>query len=162
MLRLLIAIAMAAGLAACATTPNPLTATVRGAFFVKDAAVIWAVDDAKLAGKESYEAAKADLQARLKVAVEKEFADSPSGAEAVEFAVKVNKYNGSTFVRADVDVVRKSDGQVLATYKDVVGMHVNNGGLVGALIEAAMKPDYVAIITNGFAANLRMRFESKS
>jgi hypothetical protein len=48
---------------------------------------------------------------------------------------------------------------VLGVLKGVTGRHTSNGGLLGALIETAMKPDYAGILANAFAADLRGRFD---
>jgi hypothetical protein len=73
-----------------------------------------------------------------------------------------NLIGGSNAVLADVSVVRESDGKVLGVYRDVMGMHAANGGVIGLIAQAAMKPDIEGIMANSFAQNLRVRFDSKS
>ena len=167
-------IALAAvSLSACVSTPpNALKTDVRDKIFIQEVSETWAAVDGKRAENADYLTGKADLQARLKSAVETEFKASPSGSEAARFEITIKTYSrvnaamgnmigGANMVVADVRVVRISDGVELGVYKDVVGMHASNGGLIGAIAQAATKPDIVGIMTNGFAANLRAKFDSK-
>lgn len=163
----------AASLAACVSTPpNALKTEVRDRIFIQNVSETWAAIDGKRAENADYLTGKADLQARLKTAVETEFKASPSGSEAARFEITVKTYSrvnaamgnmigGANMVTADVRVVRVSDGAELGVYKDVVGMHASNGGLIGAIAQAAIKPDIVGIMTNSFAVNLRAKFDSK-
>jgi hypothetical protein len=159
-------------LTACASVPNALDAQTRQSVFVKEVGVGWSFDDAKVADKPEYVEGKTDLQARLKTAVEQTFKASPAGGEAVRFDINVDRYSrvgaamgnivgGSNSVVADVTVVRLSDNKTLGVYNDVTGVYASNGGLLGAVVQAAMKPDIVGIMANNFAQNLRARFDSK-
>jgi hypothetical protein len=172
MFRFLMVALAAASLTACASTPNALKTDVRDKIFIQEVSETWAAVDGKRAENADYLTGKADLQARLKIAVETEFKASPSGSDAARFEITVKSYSrvnaamgniigGSNMVMADVRVVRISDGAELGVYKDVVGMHASNGGLIGAIAQAATKPDIVGIMTNSFAANLRAKFNSK-
>jgi SepF-like predicted cell division protein (DUF552 family) len=169
---LMVALA-AVSLTACVSTPpNALKTDIRDKIFIQDVNETWAVVDGKRADNADYLTGKADLEARIKTAVETEFKASPSGSEAARFEITVKSYSrvnaamgnmigGANIVVADVRVVRVSDGAELGVYKDVTGMHASNGGLIGAIAQAATKPDIVGIMTNTFAANLRARFDSK-
>jgi hypothetical protein len=169
-------VALLAGIAlttACATTPNPIAQDVRDGFYVDGAEVTWLVDEADArAADEEYQAGKSDLITRLDSAVEREFASSPSGAEAVSFQIGVTRYTrvgaamgniigGSNTVTADVTVVRKSDGSTIGVYEGVSGTYASNQGILGAIAQAAVQPDIVGIMSNTFATNLRTRFNSK-
>jgi hypothetical protein len=159
MVRLLLVAVAAATLAACASTPpNPLSVDSRGGVFVRDVAVGLTADEAKREAKPGNETAKKDMQVRLQAAVTAAFKNSPSGAQPVTLRIEITQYYINSMVTADVSVVRASDGQVLGVYKGVTGMHAQGGGLLGAVIEAAMKTDYVGIIANDFANTLRARF----
>lgn len=174
MFRAVIAACAALTLAACASVaPNALDANTRQAMFVKDVAVGWSFDDAKNAAKDDYVAGKADLQGRLRTAVAAAFKASPAGSDAVRFDIDVKRYSrvgaamgnivgGSNMVIADVKVVRIADGKELGVYKDVTGVFASNGGVLGAIVQAATKPDVVGIMANNFAQNLRTRFNAKA
>lgn len=160
MLRVFLVVAMAAALAACATTtPNPMSADLRNGVFVKNVTVVWDAKDGKRAGNEGYEKHKADMQARLHDDVEAAFRTSPSGSEPVTFRITVTQFSGDNLVDANVDVVRISDGKVLATYEKVEGIHVSSGGLLGLVAEAALKVDQVGMAATNFTQNLRARFD---
>lgn len=172
MIRAVLAAAAMLALAACASVPNALDAQTRQSIFVKDAGVTWSVADAKVADKPEYQAGKAELLAKLEPAVEQAFKASPAGAEPVRFDINVKQYSrvgaamgnligGSNMVVADVAVVRESDGRTLGTYKDVAGVFASNGGIIGAVVQAATKPDIEGIMANSFAQNLRARFDAK-
>ncbi|HVZ28959.1 MAG TPA: hypothetical protein VG839_01105 [Asticcacaulis sp.] len=159
-------------LTACASTPNPLALTTRDGFYVKQADVVWKVDESKRTPNAEYDAGKADLQARLKTSVENEFKTSPSGSEAAIFEVDVTSYSrvgaamgniigGSNMVVGDVHVLRASDHSEIAVYKGVYGSYTSNGGIIGAIAQAASKPDIVGIMANTFAADMRKKFDSK-
>jgi hypothetical protein len=174
MFRAVLAALAALTLAACASVaPNALDANTRQAMFVKDVAVAWSFDDGKNAAKDTYVAGKTDLEARLQSAVETAFQTSPAGSDAVRFDIDVKRYNrvgaamgnivgGSNMVVADVKVVRIADGKQLGVYKDVSGIFASNGGVLGAIVQAATKPDVVGIMANNFAQNLRTRFNAKA
>ena len=173
MFRAAIAAFAALTLAACASVPNALDANTRQSLFVKDVAVAWTADDAKNAAKPEYVAGKTDLQARLQSAVEDTFRQSPAGSQAVRFDVDVTRYNrvgavmgnvvgGANMVVADVKVVRLSDGKELGVYKNVAGVYASNGGILGAIVQAATKPDIVGLMANSFAQNLQKRFNAKA
>lgn len=172
-LRFLIVALAAASLSACVSAPpNALKTDVRDKIFVKEVTETWAAVDGKRAENADYLTGKADLEARIKTAVENEFKASPSGSDAARFEITVKSYSrvnaamgnmigGANMVVADVRVVRISDGAELGVYTDVSGIHASNAGLIGAIAQAATKPDIVGIMTNTFAANLRARFDSK-
>jgi hypothetical protein len=166
------AVALAAlSLAACASVPNALDAQTRQSMFVKDATIAWAAPEPKEA-KPEFVAARDEFKAKLETAVEQAFVGSPAGSQPVRFDISIKRYSrvgaamgnligGSNAVMADVSVVRESDGKVLGVYKDVMGMHAANGGVIGLIAQAAMKPDIEGIMANSFAQNLRTRFDSK-
>ena len=158
MIRILLVVFAAATLAGCATTPNPLSADLRGGMFIQNVDVGWSAQETARKTNDKNEANKHDMQARLQSTVATAFKDSPSGAQAVTFKIEITRYYPGSTIKADVSVVRPSDGQVLGVYKDVTGMHAQSGGLLGAIVEVAMKLDYVGILSNSFAANLRARF----
>lgn len=172
MLKRLFAALALASLAACASTPpNPLTPTQRSGVFVDGVSTAWSAEDGRRVDNPDYLLGKEDLQKRLTAAVEQAFANSPSGSEAVEFVVDVKTYNrvgmamttllgGSNMVTADVAVRRKSDGQVIATYTGVSGVHTPPAGVLGLAIQAATRPDAVGIMSNTFARNLRARWDA--
>ncbi|WP_349322905.1 hypothetical protein [Asticcacaulis sp. MM231] len=125
----------------------------------------------KKAADAAYDMGKADLQARLKSAVEAQFKTSPSGSDAVVFEIDVKGYSrvgaamgnmigGSNTVVADVHVRRVSDNAEIAVYTGVSGAYTSNGGIIGAIAQSAMKPDIVGVMANTFANNLRTRFDS--
>ena len=159
-------------LSACSTVPNPIALEVRDTVYVENVDIKWMYGDGKNAGDYEYEKDKKDLIERLHSAVKTTFATSPSGPEAVDFKIHVRKYSrvnafvgnvlgGSNHVSATVTVVRKKDGQELGKYEKVSGIHSSGGGILGAVIQAAMDPDIVGIMANSFASNLRKRFDSK-
>jgi hypothetical protein len=159
MYRLALVLAAVAALAGCATGPNPLTADQRGGVFVKDVSVSLSPDEAtREAGKKRYDESTKAIEDRLQTVVAAAFKNSPSGAQAVTLKIAITRYYPDTMVKADVSVVRVSDGQVLGVYPNVTGIHAESGGLLGAVIEAAMKVDYVGIVANSFAATLQARF----
>jgi hypothetical protein len=167
------AVALAAlSLAACASVPNALDVQTRHSLFVKDATIAWTAP-LKADPKPEYVAARDEFKAKLEAAVEQAFVGSPAGSQPVRFDIQVKTYNrvgaamgnligGSNAVIADVSVVRESDGRVLGVYKDVLGMHGANGGIIGLAVQAATKPDIEGIMANNFAQNLRTRFDAKS
>lgn len=173
MIKKLFAALSLAALTACATTPpNPIQPAQRASVFVEDVSLTWSAEDGQRAANPEFVAGKADMQKRLEAAVEQEFANSPSGSEPVEFVVDVKTYNrvgaamgnlvgGANTVAADVTVRRKSDGAVLGTYTGVTGMYASNMGIIGAIAQAASRPDIVGIMSNTFAKNLRARYEGK-
>ena len=64
-------------------------------------------------------------------------------------------------VEADVTVIRISDGKELGVYTGVTGFQSpSGGGLLQFALQALMKPDVVGMVSNAFAANLRMRFDA--
>lgn len=166
------AIALAGlSLAACASVPNPLDSQTRQSMFVKDATISWAAPGPK-EEKPEYVAGRDELKTKLEAAVEQAFAGSPAGSEAVRFEINVERYSrvgmamgnligGANTVQADVSVVRERDGKVLGVYNDVVGMQASNGGVIGLVAQAAMKPDVEGIMANSFAQNLHTRFTAK-
>lgn len=171
MLRLFAVALAALTLTACASVPNALDGQTRQGIFVKDVGVAWSFDDAKVADKPEYAAGKADLQARMKNAVAGAFTTSPAGSDAVRFDIDVKRYTrvgaamgnlvgGANMVVADVTVVRIADNKTLGVYKDVPGIFASNGGVIGALVQAATKPDIVGVMANSFAQNLHSRFTS--
>ena len=165
--------ATAAMLSACVSAPpNPLDTATRQGTYVKDAAVIWSVDDTKRGDNPAYVEGKADVLAKLEAAVEEQFKTSPAGSVPVNFKIDVKSYSrvgaamgnligGSNMVVADVTVVREADGAELGTYKAVTGMYASNGGLIGLAVQAASKPDVPQVMANSFATNLRARFDGK-
>jgi hypothetical protein len=172
-MRKIIVMALAAiSLSACATaTPNPIDLSTRNSFYVKQADIAWKVDESKRTPNAEYDASKADLQGRLKSAVEAQFKTSPSGSEAVIFEIDVKGYSrvgaamgniigGSNAVVADIHVLRESDHSEVAVYTDISGAYTSNGGLIGAIAQGIGKPDIVGVMANTFAANLRARFDS--
>lgn len=172
MYRVAFACASVLALTACASVPNALDAQTRQSLFVKDAAVAWSVKDDKKVDNADYAAAKAEFLGKLEAAVESNFRASPAGADPVRFEIDVKRYNrvgaamgniigGSNAVLADVKVVRESDGRQLGVYKDVIGMHASNGGIIGAVVQGITKPDIEGIMANSFAQNLRARFDAK-
>ena len=169
MIRLLTAALAALTLAACAAGPNPIDAATRQSVFVKDAGIVWSVEDGQRLANAEYVAGKDDLVERLEAAVEAEFATSPAGADPVRFEIDVKQYSrvgaltgnllgGSNMVTADVRVVRVADGVVLGVYENVFGMMASNGGIIGAVVQGISKPDVVGIMADGFAAELRRRY----
>lgn len=157
-------------LTACASTPNPIAAPARQAMFVKDVALAWNAPEPAEA-KPEYLAGKQELQERLEKAVEEAFRLSPAGSEPVVFQIDIKRYSrvgaamgnligGSNMVVADVKVVRP-DGQVAGVYQDVTGVFASNGGIIGAVVQAASKPEIEGIMANSFAQNLRARFDAK-
>lgn len=165
-------IALAAlSLAACASVPNPLDRPTRQSMFVKDATIAWTAPEPKEV-KPEYVAGRDELKAKLETAVEQAFAGSPAGSQGVRLDINIERYSrvgmamgnligGANSVQADVSVVRESDGKVLGVYTDVVGFQASNGGIVGLIAQAAMKPDIEGIMANSFAQNLRTRFDAK-
>ena len=161
-LRIILVALAAASLAACASVgPNPLSPDARDAMFVRNVDVTWSVAEAKRDEKRMSSKDYADVQPRLAAAVSAAFKSSPSGSQGVDFKIEVTKYFPGSLLEADVTVVRASDGQVLGVYKKVEGLHAESGGLVGALIEAALKTDYLGIIDNNFAQTLKARFNGE-
>jgi hypothetical protein len=157
-------------LAACATGPNPLDPQTRGSFYIKAAPVDWVLNDAKKAGDADYVKGKKEVADRLEATVEREFKNSPSGSQPAHFQIKIKTYlragtlagnliGLSNEVLADVDVVRDSDGKVLGTYKDVMGMYSASGGVLGAMVQSVSKPDIPQIMAAEFTKNLRKKFE---
>lgn len=172
MFRSILAAFAALTLTACASVPNALDAQTRQSIFVKDAAVGWSFDDAKQADKAAYVEGKTEFLGKLETAVEEAFKASPAGGEPVRFEIDVKRYSrvgaamgnligGSNMAQADVSVVRETDGKVLGVYKDVVGLHASNGGVIGAIVQGVTKPDIEGIMANSFAQNLRVRFDAK-
>lgn len=146
-------------LAACATTgPNPLGADARDDMYVRNVEVTWAPELTQRDAKRMSQKDFADAQPRLSAAVAAAFKNSPSGSKGIDLKIEVIKYYPGTLLDADVSVVRASDGQVIGVYKHVEGIHAESGGLLGAVIEAALKTDYLGIIDNGFAQTLKARF----
>ena len=120
-----------------------------------------ACDDARYGGSE------ADLTA----AVEKEFKNSPSGRNPVTLEIKVKNYwrvsaamgnliGGSNQVIADVAVKRNEDGSVMGVYQDIRGYYASNSGVIGLMVQAAMDPDIVGIMSDSFADDLRKNFDA--
>jgi hypothetical protein len=165
MFKFLLAAILAVAAPACAyAKPNPLASEVRQTLFVKNVELVWSVDDAKQAEDPDYVAYRKDIEGRLKDVVAASFLNSPAGAEPVTFKITVNKFNCAStggYVRADVAVVRTSDGAELGVYQKVAGQQFSNGGLLGAIVQSAMKPDVVGIMSTNFAAVLRARFDAK-
>jgi hypothetical protein len=172
MYRVALACAAVLALSACASVPNALDAQTRQSLFVKDAAVAWSVKDDKKAEDADYAAHKAEFLGKLETSVENTFRASPAGSDPVRFQIDVKRYSrvgaamgnligGSNAVVADVKVVRESDGRELGVYKDVVGMHASNGGIIGAVVQGITKPDVEGIMANSFAQNLRARFDAR-
>ena len=158
--RVLAAMAAAAvmTLAGCASVgPNPLGPQARDDMFVRNVEVSWSPELAQRDAKHMSQKDFADVQPRLSAAVAAAFKNSPSGSKPVDFRIEVTKYYPGGLLDADVTVVT-ADGQVLGVYKRVEGIHAQSGGLVGALVEAALKTDYLGIIDNSFAQNLKARF----
>jgi hypothetical protein len=154
-----LAVAVMTLLAACATIPpNPLGPDARDGMFVRSVDVAWSPVLAKRFAARLGQKDFADVQPRLSAAVAATFKTSPSGSQAVDFKIEVTRYIPTAELIGDVSVVRASDGQVIGVYKGVVGIHAQGGGLVGALIDAAMKTDYLGIIDNNFAQTLKARF----
>lgn len=173
MLRIAAAALAALSLAACASVPNALDPQTRQSLFVKDATIAWAAPAPKAEPKPEYLTARDEFKSKLEAAVEQAFQGSPAGSQPVRFDIQVKTYNrvgaamgnligGSNAVVADVSVVRESDGRVLGVYRDVMGMHAANGGLIGLAVQAATKPDIEGIMANNFAQTLRRRFDAKS
>lgn len=158
MFRRFLAAMLMVGLTACASIPNPIDLQTRDSIFVKTVSVAWSVQSKK-PPTDAQKANDDDIQKKLRLAVEAKFKDFPSGSEPVEFNINIKKFSG-TLVEADVVVHRISDGKVLGIYENVTGIHVSNGGLLGAVIEAAMKVDYNALISSNFATVLRARFQN--
>ena len=165
--------ASAAMLSACVSMPpNPIDTATRQGAFVKDAAIVWSVDEAKRVDNPAYLTDKADMQAKLEAAVEQEFKTSPAGSVPVTLKVDVKQFMRANAavgqlvglpnaVTADVIVVRDSDGAELGTYKGVMGMYQGGGGLIGLAVQAASRPDVQQVMANSFATNLRARFQGK-
>ena len=171
MIRYLIALAgFTLALSACATAPNPIDAEVRQAAFVEDVSIEWLVDDAdERDDNGDYAAGRADLIERLESALETEFENSPAGDQAVTFDVRIDQYSrvnnltgnvigGSNRFVADVYVL-DANGETVGVYEDVVGIHASGGGLIGAAIQAASRPDVVGIMVTNFTGELRRRFD---
>lgn len=167
--KLLAALALTA-LTACASTPNPISASARQAMFVKDVGLAWNAPD-PAEPKPEFVAGKQELQERLEKAVEETFRLSPAGSEPVVFQIDIKRYSrvgaamgnligGSNLVVADVKVVRP-DGQVAGVYQDVTGVFASNGGIIGAVVQGVTKPEIEGIMANSFAQNLRARFDAK-
>jgi hypothetical protein len=167
-----LAAAMLCGLtlSACASAPNPLDLQTRNGFYVKDAPIDWTVDDAKKTADAEYAKGKKEVADRVQATVVSEFKNSPSGSQPVHFRIKVKTYNrvglmmgnligGTNDIWADVDVVRDSDGKVMGTYASVHGMYSSNGGVLGAIAQAATHPDIPQIMAASFAKDLRKKFE---
>ena len=160
----------AIALSACATAPNPIAADLRQAAFVEDVSIEWLVDDAdERDDNGDYAAGRDDLITRLESALETEFENSPAGDQAVTFDVRIDQYSrvnaltgnvigGSNRFVADVYVL-DADGEVLGVYEDVAGVHASGGGLIGAAIQAASRPDVVGIMVTSFTGELRRRFD---
>jgi hypothetical protein len=161
----------ALALAACATGPNPLDAQTRNSFYVKDASIDWALNDAKKDSDADYVQGKKDMAEHLERTVEREFKTSPSGSDAAHFRIKVTAYSRagtlagniiglSNAMQADVDVVRDSDGKVLGTYKNVHGLYTAGGGVLGAMVQSVTKPDVAQLLAADFTKDLRKKFNA--
>ena len=172
-MRGLVALALAAGLAGCASTPpaNPLDIATRSTFKVAQVSVTWSKADTGRAVDADYVFGRAALMAKLQTAVEREFRDYPSGVEPVAFRIDVQRYDRANVVvsnmvgapngvTATVTITRLSDGKVMGIYKDVRGHFGRPGGLVGAAIDTVRQPDVVAAMADSFATSLRQRFNS--
>lgn len=160
MIRILLVIVAAASLAACATTPpNFMTSQARDGVFVRNVDVTWSAAEAKRVEKNMQKKSYQDVQPRLQAAVATAFKNSPSGSQAIDLKIEIERYYETSSVQADVSVVRVSDGQVLGVYKNVTGIHAQGGGLLGLVVEAALKTDYLGIIVNSFSQTMRARFD---
>lgn len=170
--RLFAALALAATLAACASTPNPIDSATRQGAFVKDATINWVMEDTRQQQNANYAASKTDIIARLERAVEARFAASPAGSVPVTFRIDVKNYSRANAavgqligvpnaLVADVTVLRESDGAELGVYKDVMGLYQGGGGLIGLAVQAASRPDVPQVMVDTFATNLRARFDSQ-
>jgi len=143
-------------LVACASTPNPLSGEARDQFFVKSTQVTWALpekEEAVEAKKDANDDGKRaegrkDLEEKLNLIVADEFANSPSGPTPVDFNIAITRY----------DRVGAGVGKV---YEDVKGIRTSGGGVLGAVIQAASKPDIEGLMATSFAKKLRKRFDKK-
>ena len=166
LLRFLVAIAMAMALPLCAVAkPNPIAPDVRSSLFVKDVTMTWNLKKPPAKPDDpDYVAYKADFEPRLKQIVAEAFAKSPAGADAAAFAIEVTDFSAATtgaYMQANVTVTRLSDGAVLGVYPKVRGFQGSNGGLLGVLVQAMVKPDVIGIMSANFAAVLRAKFDAK-
>jgi len=167
-------------LVACASTPNPLSGEARDQFFVKSTQVTWALpekEEAVEAKKDANDDGKRaegrkDLEEKLNLIVADEFANSPSGPTPVDFNIAITRYDrvgagvgniigGSDMLVANVIVTNSTNGEEIAVYEDVKGIRTSGGGVLGAVIQAASKPDIEGLMATSFAKKLRKRFDKK-
>ena len=149
-------------LSACATTPpNPLSGEIRDQFFVNSTKVTWALPE-----KEQAVEAKKDanddgqraegrklIEDKLNLIVTDEFSNSPSGPTPVDFNIAITRYDrvgaavgnilggGNDMLEANVILTDTASGQEIAVYEEVRGIRPSGGGVLGAVIQAASKPD---------------------
>lgn len=168
-------------LTACASTPpNPLSLDQRDQVFLKNVNVVWdlsekeqAVEEKKDAkGKGQRQEGRAELEEKLKLVVKEEFINSPSGPDPITFDIAIKRYDrvgaavgnvigGNNILVANVRVKDSNDGQEIAVYEEVNGYYASNFGLVGAVVQAATKPDIPGLMAKSFSETLRKRFDSK-
>ena len=158
MYKFMIVALCAAGMAACASTPNPIAAETRSGTYVTGADLVWSVDDAdEQDDNGNYAAGRDDLLARLEAAVETEFAHSPAGSQPVSFSINIERYNRVNALTGNI--IGGSNMVVADVYVDVTGYHASGAGIIGAIAQAATQPDIVGIMSNSFVADLRRRFD---
>lgn len=168
-------------LSACASTPNPLSLETRDQFFVQSSTITWAltekeqeVENKKDATDDGTRATgRQELHEKLSLALDNEFANSPSGPNPIDFDVAIKKYDRAGSISqhvlgtdhnkliADVTVKNAASGAELAVYEDVVGFRSGSFGILGAVVDAASEPDIPGIMAQSFAQQLRKRFDSK-
>ena len=167
-------------LSACATAPNPLSLEERDQFFLKSTNITWDLPekeqetedekDAKDSGQRAE--GRKQLQEKLNLAIMEEFKDSPSGPNAMNFEVKIQKYDrtgavvsnvvgGGNLLIADVIATDASSGEELGVYPGIHGAHTSNFGVLGAVVQAATKPDIPGVMSNDFAKRLKKTFNSE-
>ena len=112
------------------------------------------------------------LVEKLNYAINEEFKNSPSGPTPIDFNVSIRRYDrvgaavgnivgGNNMLIADVIVADTNTGNEIGVYEEIIGAHSSNFGLVGAVVQAASKPDIPGIMANSFAKKLRKAFDGK-
>ena len=166
MLRFLLIAAFAAALPVCAMAkPNPLSLDLRQTLFIKTVEQTWNLKNPpKIPDDPAYVAYRQDFETRIKDVVAEAFSKSPAGSEPAAFKIEVTDFSAATtgaFMSANVTVTRLSDGVVLGVYPKVRGFQQSNGGMLGVLVQAMVKPDVIGIMSANFAAVLRAKFDAK-
>lgn len=167
-------------IAGCASLPpNPVSLQTRDTLFIETVDVVWGIDDnakkleeASEASAEKYIERRDAIIANLKTAVTTEFKDSPSGAEPALLEIEIVHYVrrdalASNFIGltneliGNVTLKRASTGEVLGVYEGVRGYYAPSSGILGAMVEAAARPDIGAILVGSFTKDLRRHFDSE-